>query len=124
MAEKFEAIVSLGYDNSRFKDFYDLYILAHSFDFDGEELRGAIKETFNNRGTELKDIVAFEDDFSNDSLRITRWNAFIKKKKAMRYASFEETISTIRKFVGPVMESIENETQWPKHWSHEDESWN
>ena len=87
-------------------------------------MRGAIKETFNNRGTELKDIVAFEDDFSNDSLRITRWNAFIKKKKAMRYASFEETISTIRKFVGPVIESIENETQWPKHWSHEDESWN
>ena len=108
VAEKFEAIVSLGYDNSRFKDFYDLYILAHSFDFDGEELRGAIKETFNNRGTELKDIVAFEDDFSNDSLRITRWNAFIKKKKAMRYASFEETISTIRKFVGPVIDSIEN----------------
>ena len=27
VAEKFEAIVSLGYDNSRFKDFYDLYVL-------------------------------------------------------------------------------------------------
>ena len=26
LAEKFEAIVSLGYDNSRFKDFYDIYV--------------------------------------------------------------------------------------------------
>ena len=123
VAEKFEAVVSLGYDNSRFKDFYDLFVLAHSFDFDGEELKGAIQKTFRNRGTDMKDIVAFEDEYSDDSLRITRWNAFIKKKKAMINASLKETISTIRKFVGPVIESIENETHWSKHWSHEDEIW-
>ena len=38
IAKKFEAIVSLGYDNSRFKDFYDIYILLGKYDIDGSEL--------------------------------------------------------------------------------------
>ena len=123
VAEKFEAIVSLGYDNSRFKDFYDLFVLAHSFVFDGEELKRAIKETFHNRGTDLKDIVAFKDEYSNDSLRMTRWNAFIKKKKAMMDISLKDTITTIRKFLGPVVESIENDTSFSEKWSYEEDNW-
>lgn len=123
VAEKFEAIVSLGYDNSRFKDFYDLFVLAHSFDFDGEELKRAIKETFHNRGTDLKDIVAFKDEYSNDSLKMTRWNAFIKKKKAMMDISLKDTITTIRKFLGPVVESIENDTSFSEKWSYEEDNW-
>ena len=35
IAEKFEAIVSLGDANSRYKDFYDLYILAARCDLCG-----------------------------------------------------------------------------------------
>ena len=49
IAEKFEAIVSLAYDNSRFKDYYDIYVLAHRHNFDGAELADALKETFENR---------------------------------------------------------------------------
>lgn len=38
IAEKFEAIVSLGEDNSRFKDFYDVVVLSDTYDFAGQEL--------------------------------------------------------------------------------------
>ena len=37
ISEKFEAIVSLGDANSRYKDFYDIYILAGRYDLDGTE---------------------------------------------------------------------------------------
>ena len=44
ISEKFEAIVSLGNANSRYKDFYDIYILANQYDLDGKELKEAIEK--------------------------------------------------------------------------------
>ena len=72
IAEKFEAIVSLGYDNSRFKDFYDVYILSGKYDIDGSELMEACKETFGHRHTSFDDIAAFEDDYASDPVRQSR----------------------------------------------------
>lgn len=56
IAEKFEAIVSLGDANSRYKDFYDIYVLADRYDLNGMELKEAIRETFEHRGTGFDDI--------------------------------------------------------------------
>ena len=63
ISEKFEAIVSLGDANSRYTDFYDIYILADRYDLDGTELKEAVKETFEHRGTGFDDIFAFANDF-------------------------------------------------------------
>lgn len=79
VAEKFEAIVSLGYANSRYKDFYDIYILSHQFDFDGLDLSTAIVETFKCRNTTLEDIVIFEEAFSQDRTHNLRWRSFVRK---------------------------------------------
>ena len=38
VAEKFQAMVMLGIANTRMKDFFDLWTLARSFDFDGRVL--------------------------------------------------------------------------------------
>ena len=51
VAEKLEAIVSLGVTNSRMKDFYDVYVLASSFSFEGPALVKAIRATFIRRKT-------------------------------------------------------------------------
>ncbi len=51
VAEKYEAMVSLGITNSRMKDFYDLWILSSQFEFDGAVLMKAVKATFERRGT-------------------------------------------------------------------------
>lgn len=69
IAEKFEAIVSLGLANGRYKDFYDIYVLADRYGLDGTELKNAIVETFTHRGTGFDDIAAFEDDFTEDATR-------------------------------------------------------
>jgi predicted nucleotidyltransferase component of viral defense system len=123
IAEKFEAIVSLAYDNSRFKDFYDIYVLAHSDNFDGEELAEALKETFENRHTSMNEIVAFENGFSSDPIRQSRWNLFVKKKKAMIPVTMEGTIETIRQFLLPVVESIRMGFDFAARWECGNQRW-
>ena len=53
VAEKIEAMVTLGMTNSRMKDFYDLFIIAETFDLDGVVLAEACRATFARRGTAL-----------------------------------------------------------------------
>ncbi len=53
VAEKYQALVNLGMANSRMKDFYDLWVIAREFDFDGETLSEAIRNTFSRRQTPL-----------------------------------------------------------------------
>ena len=45
VAEKFEAIVSLGVRNTRMKDFHHLWFLSGRFDFDGDTFHRAIEAT-------------------------------------------------------------------------------
>lgn len=71
VSEKFEAIVSRGDANSRYKDFYDIYILAARYRLNGEELKETIRKTFSHRGTDFDDIVAFEDGFAANMYVIT-----------------------------------------------------
>ena len=124
IAEKFEAIVSLAYDNSRFKDYYDIYVLSTTQDFDGKELAEAVKETFENRHTSITEIVAFDDGFAEDPLRQTRWKAFVKKKKAMLPVSLEETIDAIQKLMQPIADAITRNEKFDGRWSHEEQRWN
>ena len=123
IAEKFEAIVSLAYDNSRFKDYYDIYVLAKTKNFDGSEMLEALKETFENRHTSFDDIAAFEDGFANDYLRQSRWKAFVKKKKPLLKISLEESIDMLEKFLGPVVEAICEEKSFSLNWFYEDLCW-
>ncbi len=123
VAEKFEAIVSLAYDNSRFKDFYDLYVLATTRDFDGQELTEALKETFENRHTSIEEIAAFEEGFADEPLRQSRWSAFVKRKRAMLPVSLEDTIAIMRNFLEPVLEAIRHGEEFNFKWCHEQKKW-
>ncbi len=53
IAEKFDAMVTLGIGNSRMKDFFDIWYLARTFEFDEATLRAAIRATLARRQTEL-----------------------------------------------------------------------
>ena len=123
VAEKFEAFVSLGLANSRYKDFYDIYVLADRYNFDGTELMNAIKETFNHRSTSLEEIVAFEDGFADDETRLMRWNSFVKKKKALIKLDFEETVQLLKILLFPIVEAIKKNELFERTWSHEKKMW-
>ncbi len=123
IAEKFEAIVSLGIINGRYKDFYDIYVLAGRFDLSGLELQEAIQETFSHRSTTFDDIIAFEDEFVEDITRQNRWKAFVKKKKAIEDISFMDAIALVKNVLIPVVESIQANLRFDKRWLCEEKMW-
>jgi predicted nucleotidyltransferase component of viral defense system len=71
IAEKFQAIVALGRADTRFKDFYDLWLLSHTHTFDDDRLARAIQATFERRGTEIPVELpdALAPAFANDPLK-------------------------------------------------------
>jgi len=81
ISEKFEAMIKLGLLNSRMKDFYDIRLMMHQFDFSGSNLKEALRMTFNRRKTGLpaqKPLFA-EEIYDEKSDRQTLWKAFLKK---------------------------------------------
>lgn len=123
IAEKFEAMVSLGYDNSRFKDFYDIYVFSGLYDFEGEVLKEAVRETFLHRKTSFDDIVIFDKGFATDQIRRSRWKAFTKKKKISLNVSLEDTLELIKVFLAPVVEAIREGKEFNRKWRHESTMW-
>jgi predicted nucleotidyltransferase component of viral defense system len=79
IAEKFQAMVTLGRANSRMKDFYDVWLLSQSFPFDDDRLARAIAATSERRGTaipvELPD--ALGQGFAEDEQKQRQWSAFL-----------------------------------------------
>jgi predicted nucleotidyltransferase component of viral defense system len=123
IAEKFEAFVSLGHANGRYKDFYDIYVLANRYNLNGADLKEAIIETFTHRGTGFDDIAAFEEDFTGDVTRQGRWNAFIKKKKALVKVEFEEIMALLKKLLLPIVDAIQNDKSFAMEWDKEEKIW-
>lgn len=80
VAEKLDAIIVLMEATGRMKDFYDIYYLATTFDFEGRKLQEAIYETLSNRGTPYeKDSVAVISRLAGDSNILKRWDNFCRK---------------------------------------------
>lgn len=80
IAEKFHAMIALSELNSRMKDFYDVYQLITSGQYDETVLKQAIKATFANRKTKyIQNHALFTASFATDRNRIIMWQAFLKK---------------------------------------------
>lgn len=123
IAEKFEAIVSLGKANSRMKDFYDIYALSGSFDFQAETLQEALKETFANRKTGFEPIVAFEPGFPSDPYRKGMWTSFLKAKKILMSLEFDHVVINIMTFLTPIIEAAKAESRFLGTWDHTRKAW-
>lgn len=80
IAEKFQAMVTLGRANSRMKDFYDIWILSRSFSFGNDRLARAIAATFARRETQIPEDLpdALTLAFAADEQKQRQWRAFVK----------------------------------------------
>jgi len=82
IAEKFEAMITLAEANSRMKDFYDVFRLLQSGNYDARILANAIQNTFQNRGTPYQaDHPLFSGTFSAAPRRLEMWKAFLRRSK-------------------------------------------
>lgn len=117
IAEKFDAILQRFELTGRMKDFYDIYYLSRTFDFEGTRLQAAIFETLQRRGTtydrdSFKRIVALAED--EDILK--RWKYFLKNVKDDTL-ELSVVMNKIQIFLEPVFDAIINETEWQKEWT-------
>lgn len=78
VAEKFQAMVVLGRVNSRMKDFYDVWMLSRTFDFNRDSLAQAIASTFRRRGTEIPVQLpdALTQNFGLEPTKVNQWRSF------------------------------------------------
>jgi predicted nucleotidyltransferase component of viral defense system len=102
VAEKFQAMVMLGRANSRMKDFYDVWMLARSYDFEGDRLARAVAATFARRKTEIPADRpdALTPAFAEDPTKQQQWTAFVKDV-AVTPASLAEVIEDLAAFLMP-----------------------
>ncbi len=113
VAEKLEAAVSLGLNNSRMKDFYDLHWLQSHLDFNGKILTEAITNTFVRRATKIPEETptAFTSEFSSDEQKLLQWSAFIRKGK-LPAIELADVITEISNFLQPVLTQQVNKHHW------------
>lgn len=123
IAEKFDAILQRFELTGRMKDFYDIYYLARTFDFDGAKLQTAIFETLQRRGTSynrdsFKRIIGLADDTDMQK----RWRYFLKNVKDDTL-ELSTVIEEIRIFLEPVFDAIINEEEWLEPWISQNNMW-
>ena len=107
LSEKLQTIFTRAENNSRSKDFYDIYaILKNKFEvINIKELKVAVSKTFSYRKTEVskdeaKVIVSHID---NDSLIIERWIRYQKKNPYAKGIEFSEIIESLNTLIEIVM---------------------
>ncbi len=105
IAEKCAAIVSLGIANTRLKDFYDVWYLATTFDFDGDRLASAVQATFARRGTPLptQPPVALTTEFAADPGKAAQWQSFVRKARVPGAVTLDEVLVVNAAFLGPAL---------------------
>ena len=120
IAEKLEAMVSLGETNTRVKDLWDIACLARRFAFDGEALRTAVAETFRRRGTSLgrEQPLALLPSYYENPVRAQRWQVLQRQigEGADGPARLEDVGDRLGDFLGPVCASLIDEIPFTRSW--------
>ena len=119
VAEKYQALVTLGMANSRMKDFYDLWIISREFDFDGLILSKAIGNTFSRRHTSLPEHVplGLSPEFYEDSHKNAQWNAFVRKGMLTATPpSLKNICLSLEAFLLPPTQALVRDGEFRANW--------
>lgn len=120
IAEKFEAMVSLGIANSRMKDIHDIQSLSRGFSFNGSILLEAINKTFAVRGTRLPLAapLVFTVEFFDDPEKKRQWAAFCHKNRGyVIETSLQSVCDEVSSFLTPIIHALNSNSAMSKKWS-------
>ena len=83
VAEKLEAMTSLGMINSRMKDYFDLRALVLEERLNDADLPRALHATFTRRGTPIPSStpLGLSDAFAQDPQKLSQWKAFLNRNR-------------------------------------------
>lgn len=107
IAEKFEAIISRNIDNTRMKDYYDLYMFVNLKwnDIDKTILRKAIFNTSEKRETlnYIENADKYIELINEDSKLKSLWKNYQNNYAYAKDISFENTIAAIKVINGAIV---------------------
>lgn len=99
MAEKLETVISRGDQNTRPRDYYDVYILAklQYKNIETEYLKAALDVTSKKRGSSeiLKDYKNIIDVVRNSNVMIKQWKTYQKDFEYATDISFDEVCDVV-----------------------------
>lgn len=100
IAEKFESIISRNIDNTRMKDYYDLYMFVHLKwdDINKDTLRKAMFNTSEARATldYINNANKYIELISDDSRLKALWNSYQNNYEYAKGIEFVDTINAIK----------------------------
>jgi predicted nucleotidyltransferase component of viral defense system len=119
VAEKLHAMTVLDLTNSRLKDFYDLWVLARLFPFEGGMLQRAIAATFARRETALPEQLpmALTGAFAEAPGKAAQWLAFLRRNAIdVGDIQFAEILSELGAFLAPPLLAAASPAGFHAHW--------
>jgi hypothetical protein len=104
IAEKLQAIVSLGMVNSRLKDYFDLQVLLEREQLDELVLAEAVRRTFAVRSTPLPQQVpmGLSSEFGDDLGKQDQWRAFLRRNEVAE-VPLPQVVALIREALMPTL---------------------
>lgn len=102
ISEKFYAMIRFADLNSRWKDYYDIYLLASTFEFESRTLINAIQSTFGNRPAKLTDEIPYGLRAEFAIANQENWEAFLRKSKLN-----DASIKDLRVMVNKIWQFLE-----------------
>ena len=120
VAEKLQALVDLGMQNSRMKDYYDLWCLARQFSFEGHTLAAAVRATFECRATTLPQTVpiGLSEEFATDEQKNKQWRAFLERTQLPeRELSLVQVVDDLRSFLMLAVLAAEQGEDFQRSWT-------
>jgi hypothetical protein len=120
IAEKLNAMVVLDIRNSRMKDFYDIWFMANTWNFEMATLRDAIRASFERRGVGIPQDVplALTEEFLGDPQKTRQWNAFVSRLyPGSDSPSLEEVGVLLRAFLLPCILSVSAAESAAHYWT-------
>jgi hypothetical protein len=97
VAEKLEAIISLGMANTRMKDYFDLYVILQNKQLDRTTLLEAVSATLKRRETirPKSTPLGLSKQFAEDTQKNIQWKAFVTRNK-LKTKSLSITVEYLR----------------------------
>jgi predicted nucleotidyltransferase component of viral defense system len=113
VAEKFHALAARGITNSRLKDYYDLWLIADTFELDRVPLAAAVRQTFERRETALPQekptglSEAYVETWGD------QWRTFLTRERmAAAPERLAVVVADLERFVMPLIEDAEGDWRW------------
>lgn len=107
MAEKLETVISRGDQNTRPRDYYDIYILVRLrySNIEPDALRAALNATTEKRGSTevVKNYRKIMDTVRNSEVMQRQWNNYQKNFEYAVDIAFEDTCDAVVKIMDAVV---------------------